>query len=176
MDPPAATAEGGEGRGGWFSKMKSYPPMAALSALSNADRDCPCSLQNPTGGQRVRAIFRRFSRRFTSRGKASGLALSAKCHWKIDASQGESIFLPLSFQSSSMRSRNQNQIFERQLLYSFESFFRLFKLLKKIAERFLFRGEKNKRDYRKRLWRKSTPAIFSINSFLEISKFWRDKR
>lgn len=30
------------GRGGWFSKMKSYPPMAALSALSNADRDCPC--------------------------------------------------------------------------------------------------------------------------------------
>lgn len=131
--------------------MKSYPPMAALSALSNADRDCPCSLQNPTGGQRVRAIFRRFSRRFTSRGKASGLALSAKCHWKIDASQGESIFLPLSFESSSMRSRNQNQIFERQLLYSFESFFRLFKLLKKITERFLFRGEKSKRDYRKRL-------------------------
>lgn len=47
--------------------MKSYPPMAALSALSNADRDCPCSLQNPGGGQRVRAIFRRFSRRKSER-------------------------------------------------------------------------------------------------------------
>lgn len=49
-----------------------------------------------------------------------------------------SSFVPIFFDEM----RNQNQIFERQLLYSFESFFRLFKLLKKIAERFLFRGEK----------------------------------